>query len=115
MERIVYLAMGARDGEPRPQMIAGLAGLRRDGLSLSIASSLWETEPVAIAGETPVLNAAVAMLTRLAPAAILAACRRVEAASGRRRSSPEWRSLDVDILLDGGVILEGEELTIPHP
>jgi|SRR6266850_5724199 len=115
MERTVYLALGARDGGQRNQLVAGLAGLRENGLTLLAASSLWETEPIAIAPGPPVLNAAVAMRTSLSPPTILTAGRSVEAAAGRRRSSPEWRSLDVDILLDGGLILEGPELTIPHP
>jgi 2-amino-4-hydroxy-6-hydroxymethyldihydropteridine diphosphokinase len=118
MKRSVYLALGARDGDPLEQMRSGLAHLLDSGLDLASASSLWETEPVGIPGERPVLNSAVEMLTDLAPRSLLAACHHAEEAAGRRRFSerrPEWRSLDVDILLDGTLVLLESDLSIPHP
>jgi len=115
MERIVYLALGGREGDPRTQMLAGLARLWTDGVKLSKASSLWETEPVGIPEGPPVLNAAVEVRTDLSAREILLACRRAEDASGRKRLPPEWRSLDVDILLDGGLVLNDDDLVIPHP
>ena len=115
MKRSVYLALGAREGSPRLQMTAGLAALERSGVIVERVSSLWETEPVGIPAGPPVLNAAVLARTALAPRDLLAACIAAEEASGRRRGSPEWRSLDVDILLVDGVILDEADLVIPHP
>jgi 2-amino-4-hydroxy-6-hydroxymethyldihydropteridine diphosphokinase len=115
MERSVYLALGAREGDARVQMKAGVAWLGASGLRLSLASSLWETEPVGIPPGPPVLNAAISVATDLEPPEILAACHGAEAAAGRRRTDPEWRSLDIDILLVGDLILNEPDLTIPHP
>lgn len=115
MERSVYLALGAREGNPREQMRSGLDRLHGSGLRLREASSLWETEPVGLSGALPVLNSAVEIRTSLSPIEILAACRRAEEAAGRRRGPSERRSLDVDILLDGPLVMGEEELTIPHP
>jgi 2-amino-4-hydroxy-6-hydroxymethyldihydropteridine diphosphokinase len=62
-----------------------------------------------------VLNAALQGATRLSPQALLDLCRSVEDEAGRRRGVPEWRTLDVDIILYDDLILDGPELTIPHP
>ena len=118
MERSVYLALGAREGRPREQMRSGLGHLVGSGLGLVCASSLWETEPVGIPGALPVLNCAIEIRTDLSPSSLLAACQRAEVAAGRRRvigGQPEWRSLDVDILLDGPLVLDERDLVIPHP
>src|SRR6266850_5298204 len=118
MERSVYLALGARDGNARGQMRDGLLHLSESGLRIAAASSLWETEPVGIPGTLAVLNSAIEILTDLPPRSVLAACQRAEEAAGRRRVSgrqPEWRSLDVDILLDGALVLHESDLAIPHP
>ena len=115
MERSVYLALGAREGEPRLQMRAGLGFLDRSGIRIVSVSSLYETEPVGIPSGPPVLNAALHGRTHLDPRALLSACFGAEEEAGRRRSAPEWRSLDVDILLLGGVVLAAPDLVIPHP
>jgi 2-amino-4-hydroxy-6-hydroxymethyldihydropteridine diphosphokinase len=67
------------------------------------------------------LNAAVLLECELDPAALLAACQKLEAEFGRlRESEVRWgpRTLDVDILLVGAhgeKILHLPELEIPHP
>ncbi|MBI3451105.1 MAG: 2-amino-4-hydroxy-6-hydroxymethyldihydropteridine diphosphokinase [Acidobacteria bacterium] len=115
MRATVYLALGARDGHPRRQLLEGIAYLRESGILIRRASGLWETEPVGIGGEAPVLNAALEAETALAPHDLMAACRSAEDRTGRRRGTPAWRSLDVDILLMGDLVMDDAELTIPHP
>jgi len=115
METSVYLALGARDGSPLPQLLDGVAHLEGAGVRAVLLSGLWETEPLAIPAGPPVLNAAALALTSLSPRETLCVCLRAEEASGRRRTPPEWRSLDLDILLYGNLVLEEADLTLPHP
>jgi 2-amino-4-hydroxy-6-hydroxymethyldihydropteridine diphosphokinase len=115
MNLTVHLALGARDGDPRSQMTHGLRLLRSSGLLPVALSSLWETEPVGLPPGPPVLNAAATAMTSLDPGSVLAACLSSEDACGRRRGAPEWRSLDLDILLMEDTVLSGPDLTIPHP
>lgn len=115
VERSVYLAFGARDGDPETQLEQGILRLRRSGVRPAAISSLWETEPVGIPGPNPVLNAALQAKTRLSPRALLDLCRSVEDQAGRRRTAPERRTLDVDILLYDDLVLDEPDLTIPHP
>jgi 2-amino-4-hydroxy-6-hydroxymethyldihydropteridine diphosphokinase len=115
MPQTVYLALGARDGRPRLRMAEALQRLPGAAIPPSAVSSLWETEPVGLPEGAPVLNAAVASVCGLDPRALLAACLGLEEAAGRRRSPPEWRSLDVDVLLYGDLVLEEPGLSLPHP
>ena len=62
------------------------------------------------------LNAVVAVDTTLAPHDLLAAVNVVEHALGRVRGE-RWadRTIDIDIITYGDLVLQTEELTIPHP
>lgn len=62
------------------------------------------------------LNAVVTGRTALAPDSLLALCRRLEEEAGRRRTVPGGpRTLDLDIVLFGDLVVETPSLTIPHP
>jgi 2-amino-4-hydroxy-6-hydroxymethyldihydropteridine diphosphokinase len=115
MVHSVYFALGARDGDPVTQIQRGLADLGGSGLDIQVVSSLWETEPVDLPPGGPVCNAAARGRTRLAPVDLLRLFQKVEAASGRRREAPEWRSLDLDILLVDGLRISEPGLIVPHP
>lgn len=80
-------------------------------------SRVYETAPVGgPEGQGPFLNMVAELRTEASPHDLLACARRAEAAAGRVRDT-HWgpRTLDVDILLVGDVLLEGAELQIPHP
>ena len=112
----VYLAMGAREGEPLLQMRRALLSLERGSVVPIAVSSLWETEPVGIPDGPPVLNAVLRAYTELSPEAVMDLCRRLEDQAGRVRTPPERRTLDLDILLYGdGRIVNEPGLIIPHP
>ena len=86
-----------------------------DGLRLS---SIYETEPVDVVDQPRFLNAAACGTTRLAPRALLEAVHGVERSLGRDRSTERRRgprTIDVDLLLYEGHLLDDPELTLPHP
>lgn len=121
------LALGANTGDPARALVSAVAALdATDGITVTDSSPVYETDPVtdpAAPGSAPqpdYLNAVVAVRTALAPHALLAACRAVEAAHGRDRSAPgtrRWgpRPLDVDVLTVDGAALDDAELVLPHP
>lgn len=95
---------------------ARLAALERSVVQRM--SSVYETAPVGPVVQRAFLNAAVALGTELSPPALLAALLLIEREAGRNReASPRWgpRTLDLDLLLYGDVIVQREGLTIPHP
>ena len=62
------------------------------------------------------LNAVVAVRSTLTPHALLAACLGVERRHGREREV-RWaaRTLDVDVVTYGDLVLDGPDLVLPHP
>ena len=81
------------------------------------ASSAYETEPVGVPGPQPLfLNAAVVGNTELVPRALLDTLLDIEREAGRTRPSPgAARTLDLDLILFGGEIVNEADLVIPHP
>jgi 2-amino-4-hydroxy-6-hydroxymethyldihydropteridine diphosphokinase len=62
------------------------------------------------------LNCAVALDTHQTPARLMTSILRIEREMGRRRVQKKGpRTIDIDILLFGNVIVESKQLTIPHP
>ena len=88
------------------------------GMRRTACSSVYETEPWAVADQPNFLNVVAAYETTLTPEVLLAACKAVEAEVGRV-ASYRWgpRLIDVDILLYGDRVVDSAEpdLQIPHP
>jgi 2-amino-4-hydroxy-6-hydroxymethyldihydropteridine diphosphokinase len=63
------------------------------------------------------VNAVAGLLTRLEPAAFLAALKDLEARLGREAPVVRWgpRRIDLDLLVLGGSRVESPELRLPHP
>ena len=112
----VALALGSNLGDRRAHLMwavdrlgAVLSGLR--------ASFFIETEPVDVPGpQPPYLNAAVVGKTALDPRALLATLLALERERGRERVTPRApRTLDLDLILYGDLVLETPALVVPHP
>jgi len=79
------------------------------------ASSLYRTAPFEAQGPD-FINAVVLVQTQLSPLELLHALQALELQSGRERpyvNAP--RTLDLDVIFYGDVVLETPELTLPHP
>ena len=116
-----YIGMGANIPSPAgpPEATLAAAADRLSSIGrLACRSSLYSTEPVGFTDQPRFLNAVVALETELSPAALLAALLRIEREFGRDRSAgvPNGpRTLDLDILLFGTLVLHESNLDIPHP
>jgi 2-amino-4-hydroxy-6-hydroxymethyldihydropteridine diphosphokinase len=116
-----YIGLGANlpspAGEPEATLAAAVRSLAALGRVLA-CSDLYSTRPVGIAEQPRFLNAAVALETNLAPRALLEALLEIEREFGRDRSAGVEngpRTLDLDILLYGDLVLGEHGLAIPHP
>ena len=81
-------------------------------------SSNYLTPPWGIEDQPEFLNKCLRVETALAPEALLARTQSVERAFGRDRAGERRygpRTLDIDILAYGDVVLSTPHLTIPHP
>lgn len=111
----VYLGLGSNVGDRAAHLAHALAALRALGRVTGV-SGVYETEPQGYTEQSPFLNLVVRLETALEPAGVLAATRKIERERGRERSFRNApRTLDIDILLFGDRIHEGQGLTIPHP
>ena len=110
-----YLGLGSNLGDRRANICEGLAAL--GDISTGVTSSaIYETCPAGFSIQPPFLNAACRILTWLDPFELLSHVGSIEAAVGRERSVPNGpRSLDIDILVYGRLVLDMPGLRIPHP
>ena len=115
---IAYLCLGGNLGDRLEALTEALKLLdSHDDMRLVSCSSVYETEPWAVAEQPNFLNLVAAFETTLAPVDLLAVCKDVEARIGRTESY-RWgpRLIDADILLYGDRIVSIAEpdLQIPH-
>lgn len=108
-----FVALGSNLGDRWAHLRAAVAGLP-DVVAVSPA---YETEPVGgPPGQGPYLNAVVELDTDLGPRQLLEEGRLLESASGRQRGVLDGpRTLDVDILLVGELVVDEDDLIVPHP
>ncbi len=81
-------------------------------------SSFHDTEPVGFTEQPNFLNGAMLLETKLEPVELMRALLAIERAMGRDRTSAPAkgpRVIDLDLLLMDDVILQTDELTLPHP
>jgi 2-amino-4-hydroxy-6-hydroxymethyldihydropteridine diphosphokinase len=118
---VAYIGLGSNmpsvAGSPAATLAA--AAERIAALGPVIArSSVYSTTPVGYADQPRFLNAVVAIETRLSPRDLLISLLGIEREFGRDRASAIMngpRTLDLDILLYGDLMVSESGLEIPHP
>lgn len=111
------LASGLGDRRSHIEAAFGAIG-RLEGTRLSARSAVIETDPVGPPGQSRYLNAAAGVVTTLAPRELLDLLIGIERSRGRDRSREQrWgpRTLDLDLLLYGDLIIREPGLVVPHP
>jgi 2-amino-4-hydroxy-6-hydroxymethyldihydropteridine diphosphokinase len=115
----VHLALGSNLGDRRANLDAAVKRLRAEpGVRVLNVSSYYETDPAGVGtdGQPPFLNAAAVIATDLAPLPLLRLFLTIEHDLGRDRLVPNGpRTLDLDLLLYETLVLDEQQLTIPHP
>ena len=90
--------------------------LEHRGVRFLALSSLYSTSPVSPIPQDDFLNCALKVGWTGSPLELLALLLSVERKRGRRRDiSLGPRTLDLDVLLFDGLVLDTPELIIPHP
>ena len=113
---LVYLALGSNLGDREEYLLAGRRGLQAHGVDVIRCASIYSTEPREILEQPWFLNTALAANTDLGPGELLRACLEIEKQNQRIRQTPKGpRTLDIDIIFYGNMILRSASLTIPHP
>jgi 2-amino-4-hydroxy-6-hydroxymethyldihydropteridine diphosphokinase len=113
-----YVGLGANLGDREATLERAVELLeQRPGVEVVAVSSFRETDPVGYLDQPRFLNGAVAIETSLAPADLLDELLAVEQELGRVREGPRYgpRTVDLDLLLVDGLVLDEPGLTVPHP
>ena len=111
-----FLSLGSNLGNREALLNEALDGLEAAGVHILRRSSVHETEPQDFRDQPWFLNIAVEVETNLSALELLAAIQKIEAALGRRRTVPKGpRTIDIDILFYGNLVIQTAELEIPHP
>lgn len=112
-----YVGLGSNLGDREAMIRLAIDDLARlPETTLAKASSLYDTEPVGEVDQPNFLNAVAALDTSLPARQLLWNLQLIEKRLGRVRSQ-KWgpRTIDLDLLLYGSLILEEPDLRVPHP
>jgi 2-amino-4-hydroxy-6-hydroxymethyldihydropteridine diphosphokinase len=115
MSETVYLSLGSNMGDRQKNLRDAIARLESVGRILRI-SSFYETEPIEFTRQAWFLNCVVAIETEKAPQELMTGLLEIEQDLGRRRARRKGpRTIDIDIVLFGDIVLNSAALVVPHP
>jgi 2-amino-4-hydroxy-6-hydroxymethyldihydropteridine diphosphokinase len=112
-----YIGLGANLGEREAQIRLALDDLARLPASRLVrASSLYDSEPVGEPDQPNFLNAVAELETELTARQLLWNLLLIERRLGRTRTR-RWgpRTIDLDLLLYGPLVIDEPDLQVPHP
>ncbi len=112
-----YIGAGSNIGDRKGNLDNAINMLREtSGIRVTAVSSYIDTAPVGYKEQPDFLNAALEIETYLAAYDLLRICSGIERELKRERTV-RWgpRTIDLDILLFGDIIMEDDLLVIPHP
>jgi 2-amino-4-hydroxy-6-hydroxymethyldihydropteridine diphosphokinase len=113
-----FIGLGSNQGNRRRNLGKACTALAvHPAIRVIKVSPVYESPPHGGPPQRDYLNAVVAIRTHLPPDDLLTACRQIELAGGRLRGGVRWgpRTIDLDILLYGTLVLRTRRLVIPHP
>ncbi len=115
--RPAYVAIGSNLQSPRERVLESLERMKSlDATRILLRSRLYLTHPMGPQDQPHFVNAAVGLLTQLAPRDLLEGLLGIERAMGRDRVQ-RWgpRVIDLDLVWMVGAASAEPGLTVPHP
>jgi 2-amino-4-hydroxy-6-hydroxymethyldihydropteridine diphosphokinase len=112
------LSLGSNLGDPLANCCKAIGALNADKeICLERRSPFYWTEPVDYVDQQWFLNAALKVRTDLDPLNLLDKLQHIQRAMGRKQDGIRFgpRVLDLDIIFFDDLVMETDELVIPHP
>jgi len=116
--RPAYVGIGSNLDEPATRVRKAFAALQAlPDSGFARCSPLYRSAPMGPSDQPDFVNAAAVILTRLEPHDLMRGLQAIENAQGRRRDTTRWgpRTLDLDLLVLGSLVVDEPDLRIPHP
>jgi 2-amino-4-hydroxy-6-hydroxymethyldihydropteridine diphosphokinase len=113
---LVYLILGGNRGNREEIFLSAIHRINNTIGQIFSSSTIYESESWGFKSE-PFINQVIALETNLTPEDILDHCQEIESSLGRTRKGGgyEARTIDIDILYIGSLVINTERLKIPHP
>lgn len=114
---ITFIALGSNLEDPTKQVLQAMDAIHQIPHCKVLArSSLYTTAPEGYANQPDFINAVVKVETSLTPVDLLHALQSVEQSQKRVRAFKNGpRTIDCDMLSYDDIVLNTEELILPHP
>ena len=111
-----YVGLGSNLGDRYRNLQGAIDRLAKVGI-ITAVSSIYQTKPWMVDGYQPrYLNQVVGVNTILDPLQVVIELLAIESSLGRvREEKNASRTLDLDLLLHGDIVLEASGVTVPHP
>ena len=111
----VAIALGSNLGDRRGHLDYAVSRVASSVADL-LVSSFIETDPVGVGPQPAFLNGAAVGVTHLSPRELLDTLLAIERERGRARPFPGApRTLDLDLVLYGTLVVSEPGLEVPHP
>jgi len=113
----IFLGLGSNIGDRLDYITKALKMIAQvAGVTVIEISPVYQTEPVGYEAQEDFFNMAVKAETSLEPLDLLSALQKIETDLGRVESVHKGpRTIDIDILLYGDMVVKEYRLEIPHP
>jgi 2-amino-4-hydroxy-6-hydroxymethyldihydropteridine diphosphokinase len=113
----LFLSLGSNQGEKLHLLLSALTEIERRIGPIEEYSSVYESQAIGFESAETFYNMCAHVKTKLAPESALEKALQIEALLGRKRNSTGYssRTIDIDLIYFDDVIIDVEDLTIPHP
>jgi 2-amino-4-hydroxy-6-hydroxymethyldihydropteridine diphosphokinase len=113
---VYFLSLGSNLGNRTRNLARARRLLRENRAEILRASAVYLTEPVDYADQPWFANQVVEVRSSLDPQALLCLAKSIETRMERVPTVAKGpRTIDIDILLAGDLVIDTPELVIPHP
>lgn len=115
----VYFGLGTNLGNKEANIQQAIQNIEERIGKIIACSAFYITAPVGFDSANKFINAACLARTRLSPMEVLHIAKSIETEMGRKSKSVNGvytdRIIDIDMLIYDSLILDSQELTLPHP
>jgi 2-amino-4-hydroxy-6-hydroxymethyldihydropteridine diphosphokinase len=114
----ITLLLGTNLGEKENNLVAAKIHIETSIGNVFNKSAIYESTPWGFQSNNNFLNQAIQVMSELSPTELLKKCKSIEQKMGRENSDPMIyadRIIDIDILFYDDLVLNSNDLKIPHP
>lgn len=115
----VYFSLGTNLENKNANLLRATDLIAEKIGTVSAISSVYETKPWGFESENNFLNRMLCVETALSPDEVLTVTQAIERTVGRRRKTTNHsyhdRLIDIDVIAYDNLILQSENLQLPHP